>query len=317
MIEFKVETDLKEYDKFINERKGSFIQCSRWPEIKVVWKPYFFCGFRDGERVLACLVLERSLSLCGRIWYTPDGPVTDYSDGEIITEFTKFIKAELKKHGINDCRIYNDGFIVIKAGVGAGAGIGYNCGTGTCCNSIDDNGNMLQVGGFDVLSGDKGNGHWVATQSFRAVYDEICLGKKETLITKLMAEKAGITDRESLLETIAKLESEEAESYIRMFIGSFFEAANSGDEVALEIIDEMAQRGADFTAAHIKKMAFAGETVNVVLSGSMHTKAFSQLYVDALIEKATKECKRNLKFIKLDQPPVTGCINWIFQQYRK
>ncbi len=100
MIEFKVETDLKAYDEFINEKKGSFIQCSRWPEIKVVWKPYFFCGFRDGERVLACLVLERSLSLCGRIWYIPDGPVTDYSDGEIITEFTKFIQAELKKHKI-------------------------------------------------------------------------------------------------------------------------------------------------------------------------------------------------------------------------
>lgn len=100
MLEFKVEKDLNEYDKFINERKGSFIQCSRWPEIKVMWKPYFFCGFRDGERVLACLVLERDLSLCGKIWYIPDGPVTDYSDKEIIPEFTKFIKNELKKHKI-------------------------------------------------------------------------------------------------------------------------------------------------------------------------------------------------------------------------
>lgn len=223
------------------------------------------------------------------------------------------MQAELKKLGIENAHVYNDGFIVIKAGVGAGAGIGYNCGTGTCCNSIDDNGNMLQVGGFDTLSGDKGNGHWVATQSFRAVYDEICLGKKETLITKLMAEKAGITDRESLLETIAKLESEEAESYIRMFIGSFFEAANSGDEVALEIIDEMAQRGADFIAAHIKKMAFAGETVNVVLSGSMHTKLPSDLYIEAMGKKLAASVDKKINFIKLDVPPVTGCINWLLE----
>ena len=62
------------------------------------------------------------------------------------------MQEELKKLGITGCRIYNDGFIVIKAGVGAGAGIGYNCGTGTCCNCIDSDGNMLQVGGFDVLS---------------------------------------------------------------------------------------------------------------------------------------------------------------------
>lgn len=100
MVEFKEEKNLKEYDSFINERKGSFIQCSRWPEIKTAWKPYFFCGFKNDERVLACLVLERSLSLCGKIWYIPDGPVTDYQDEETISEFTNFMKSELKKRGI-------------------------------------------------------------------------------------------------------------------------------------------------------------------------------------------------------------------------
>lgn len=224
------------------------------------------------------------------------------------------MQAELKKLGINNARVYNDGFIVIKAGVGSGAGIGYNCGTGTCCNSIDDNGDMLQVGGFDVLSGDKGNGHWVATQSFRAVYDELCLGKKETLITKYMAQKAKITDRESLLNIIAKLEGVEAESYIRMFIVSFFEAANSGDEVALEIVDEMAQRGADFIAAHIKKMAFAEDTVNVVLSGSIHTKLPSDVYIDAMGKKLAAAVDKKINFIKLTVPPVTGCINWLLEK---
>ena len=100
MLEFKEEKDLKEYDKFINERKGSFIQCSRWPQVKTAWKPYFFCGFKEDERVLACLVLERNLSLCGKIWYIPDGPVTDYSDEETIRAFTEFMKTQLKKHGI-------------------------------------------------------------------------------------------------------------------------------------------------------------------------------------------------------------------------
>lgn len=99
MLEFRTETNMQEYDEFLNERKGSFIQCSRWPQIKTAWKPYFYSGFENGERVLACLVLERSLSVCGKIWYIPDGLVTDYARPEIIREFTKFIKAELKKHG--------------------------------------------------------------------------------------------------------------------------------------------------------------------------------------------------------------------------
>lgn len=100
MLEFKTEKNLKEYDDFVNQHKGSFIQCSRWPEIKTAWKPYFYSGFENGERVLACLVLERNLSLCGKVWYIPDGPVTDYSRPEIIKEFTSFIKGESKKYNI-------------------------------------------------------------------------------------------------------------------------------------------------------------------------------------------------------------------------
>lgn len=100
MLEFKEEPNLEQYDEFINSKKGSFIQCSRWPQIKTAWKSYFFCGFDGNERVLACLVLERSLSLCGKIWYIPDGPVTDYEKPEIIKAFTDFIKKELKKRSI-------------------------------------------------------------------------------------------------------------------------------------------------------------------------------------------------------------------------
>ena len=220
---------------------------------------------------------------------------------------------ELKKHGINDCRIYNDGFIVIKAGVGAGAGIGYNCGTGTCCNSIDDSGNMLQVGGFAELSGDEGNGHWVAQQSFRIAYDELCLGKEHSAVTDFIARKSGIDSREKLLEAIAKLESEEAETYIRMLIVSFFEAANNGDKAAMKVVEEMAQRGADFICAHINKAEFKGDVVNVVLSGSIHTKLPSDVYINRMKELVSERTGRSFNFIKLNCAPVTGCINWLLE----
>lgn len=221
---------------------------------------------------------------------------------------------ELTKLGITDCRIYNDGFIVIKAGVGAGAGIGYNCGTGTCCNSIDSDGNMLQIGGFDVLSGDKGNGHWVGAQAFRIMYDELCLGKAESQITALMGEKAGIKDRETLLASISVLESEdEGEGFLRKLIASFFEAANNGDEAALEVIEEMAQRGADYICGHINCMNFADEVINVVLSGSIHTKLPSEKYTSRMAEIVEERTGRKFNFIKLNCAPVTGCVNWLLE----
>ena len=212
------------------------------------------------------------------------------------------------------CCVYNDGFIVIKAGGKAGAGIGYNCGTGTCCNSIDSRGEMLQIGGFDRLSGDKGNGHWVGSQAFRIMYDEICLGKGKSMITELMKEKAGICDRATLLDSIAILESEdEGEAFLRKLIVSFFEAANNDDEAALLVIEEMAQRGADYICGHVKAMNFECDVINVVLSGSIHTKLPSQKYTDRMAELVAERTGRKFNFIKLQCAPVTGCVNWLLE----
>ena len=223
------------------------------------------------------------------------------------------MQAELAKLGVTGARIYNDGFIVIKAGVGAGAGIGYNCGTGTCCNSLDTNGNMLQIGGFDVLSGDKGNGHWVGAQAFRIMYDQLCLGKGKSMITDLMGEKAGIKDRVTLLDSIAILEGEDGEAFLRKLIVSFFEAANNDDAAALAVIEEMAQRGADYICGHINAMTFDCDVINVVLSGSVHTKLPSHKYTDRMAELVAERTGRKFNFIKLDCAPVMGCINWLLE----
>ncbi len=223
------------------------------------------------------------------------------------------MQEELGKLGVTGARIYNDGFIVIKAGVGAGAGIGYNCGTGTCCNSLDTNGNMLQIGGFDVLSGDKGNGHWVGAQAFRIMYDQLCLGKSKSMITDLMGEKAGIKDRATLLDSIAVLEGEDGEAFLRKLIVSFFEAANNDDECALAVIEEMAQRGADYICGHINAMTFDCDVINVVLSGSVHTKLPSHKYTDRMAELVAERTGRKFNFIKLDCAPVMGCINWLLE----
>lgn len=223
------------------------------------------------------------------------------------------MQEELGKLGVTGARIYNDGFIVIKAGVGSGAGIGYNCGTGTCCNSIDSKGNMLQIGGFDVLSGDKGNGHWVGSQAFRIMYDQLCLGKGESKITALMGEKAGIVDRATLLDSIAILEGEDGEAFLRKLIVSFFEAANSGDEAAMLVIEEMAQRGADYICGHINAMDFDCDVINVVLSGSIHTKLPSEKYTDRMAQLVEQRTNKKFNFIKLQCAPVVGCINWLLE----
>lgn len=114
MFDFKEEKDLAAFDGFVEEHKGSYLQCSRWAEVKESWKPYFFSGFKGGERVLTCLVLSRKLPAAGEIWYAPCGAVCNYENSALQREFAAFLKAEMKKRRVT-CAII-DPLIPLRIG---------------------------------------------------------------------------------------------------------------------------------------------------------------------------------------------------------
>ena len=100
MYTFKEETDLKAYDEFIETHGGQYIQCSRWQKVKTTWKCRFFSGFDGEERVLAILVMERSLPAAGKIWYGSGGAVCDYSNTQLLSDFTDFMKKQIKANAV-------------------------------------------------------------------------------------------------------------------------------------------------------------------------------------------------------------------------
>ncbi|MBQ8503331.1 MAG: peptidoglycan bridge formation glycyltransferase FemA/FemB family protein [Clostridia bacterium] len=100
MYTFKMETDMKAYDDFLCENGGQYIQCSRWEKVKTTWKCRYYCGFEGEKRVLAILVMERSLPVAGKIWYGSGGAVCDWENTELLTEFTEFMKKEIRNNGV-------------------------------------------------------------------------------------------------------------------------------------------------------------------------------------------------------------------------
>ena len=216
--------------------------------------------------------------------------------------------ALLKEKGLGNFEIFNDGFIVVKAGSETGAAIGYNCGTGVCCNAVDSRGNMLQLMGLGDFTGDVSGGVNML------VYNELFLNAEKTLITKSVKKEYRIEKREELLALVEKLENGEAE-YIRNFVGFFFEAAKRGDGPALDYCAVMAKRGAQAISALANQLEFDGDEIEVVLSGSINVKLDNAVYIDMLKSKAQAYCEKRLKFIKLTAMPVTGCINWILQEF--
>ncbi|MCR5151108.1 MAG: hypothetical protein K6B52_07770 [Clostridiales bacterium] len=222
----------------------------------------------------------------------------------------------LKDKGLKNFEIFNDGFIVIKAGSQTGRAIGYNCGTGVCCNGIDKNGTMLQLMGLGYFSGDISGGENIVTTAFSFIYDELFLGLEKTLLTDMVMKEYGFNDKKEVLTLIEKYESEDCRQYIRQMIAFFFEAAKAGDKRCLEYCEKMAQRGACSIAAVARELQFDGDEIEVVLSGSINVKLDNKVYLDMLKTLAQEKCGRKLKFIKLTDLPVTGCVNWILQDYQ-
>lgn len=99
MYDFRIEKDLTAFDNFVEANKGSYLQCSKWAEVKKSWGARFYSGFFGEERILTCLVLSRVLPVAGEIWYIPCGPLCDYKNEGLQKEFTEFIKGEVKKAG--------------------------------------------------------------------------------------------------------------------------------------------------------------------------------------------------------------------------
>lgn len=102
MFTFRMENDFEKFDSFVRDHKGSYLQCSLWPEVKTAWKPYFYSGFDGDTQVLTALVLERKLPAVGKLWYLSCGPVCadGYAESrDFMAAFSDFLKAEMKRCG--------------------------------------------------------------------------------------------------------------------------------------------------------------------------------------------------------------------------
>lgn len=218
----------------------------------------------------------------------------------------KEMKQQLLKYKIHSPIICNDGFLIIKAGSPTGYGIGYNAGTGTCCNAIDDKGNMLQLGGFSEFSGDVGNANWNATRTFRAVYDDVVLHIEKSMLTEEYYKTFALSNTEEFVASVEYLQTDHENNNIPILNQILFDCIQKGDAAALRILTEITDRASDFIACLALKMTELKEPIPVILSGSVHQKQNCSYYMDMLKEKSVLKCGKQLSFHILDCPPVTG-----------
>lgn len=100
MYTFSCEIDKQAVIDFVNRQQGQYFQLPMWAEVKNNWTYHLFSGQKDGELVLTCLCLERKIPFCGRLWYSPCGFAGDYTDMELVDEFSRFMKVQMKKNRV-------------------------------------------------------------------------------------------------------------------------------------------------------------------------------------------------------------------------
>ena len=98
MYEFKVNIEVSEYNKFVNNYSMAPItQDARWASVKEDWDNTLCALYKDNKIVAASLLLIKTFPLNLKMIYAPKGFLIDYTDKKVLLEFTKGIKEYAKK----------------------------------------------------------------------------------------------------------------------------------------------------------------------------------------------------------------------------
>lgn len=290
-------------DYFLFDSEGDFIDFTREGTCSHERLPDSF----EGSYTIMKEVFDRFLS---RNNLTPkDISAAVFGLAGVDTPFQKQkLEEVVEKIGFTNYEVVNDSFLGIKAASIKGTGVCSVNGTGTSVGGIDDTGKHLQVGGIGSITGDEAGGSWLSRRAVRAVYESFYRVGKPTRLKEVVFDYLEITDPYYMMDAIAYKAPKK--KYDLPEIGrKVFDYAREGDEVALELLREMANNLARSAAGCVLNLTF-NDPVDIVLVGSVWVKGNHPTLIATFKEKMKEYTKRNCNIIVLTVPPATGAIVW-------
>lgn len=220
----------------------------------------------------------------------------------------------IKDLGLENFELYNDAYLGIKAGSKNGRGIGVVHGTGVCVAGIDRLGNTFQIGGQGMLTGDFGGGTYLGGKFIQSIYNYHFRCGQYTYMIELLPDELKVPSKYDFIDN-AREKIDGGLVKVAELNRLVFEAANKQDAVAINILKELGDSLADSINGCIKELDFiSSEPVEIILSGSINTKAGNSTIVDTIKEKvASRNSEKVIEFIILDKLPVTGAVIWAFE----
>ncbi|NLI90151.1 MAG: N-acetylglucosamine kinase [Epulopiscium sp.] len=218
----------------------------------------------------------------------------------------------IRKIGFTNFVAENDGYLGLKAGSKTGAGICSINGTGTVTTGIDQNGNRLQIGGVGYIAGDDAGGAFITRELLRQVHNALYRCGKDSSLVEPTLKLLGVEDKIYYIQAISELYR--ARFSHTPYVKLVFEHADNGDELALEIIDKVAEALARSTAGCINNLNFhKDKKVEIILAGSVWVKPDTTILIDAYKEYVEEFTSYQCEYIILQVPPGIGAVLWALE----
>lgn len=181
----------------------------------------------------------------------------------------KMVQEVLAKHGIEPAQllIENDGFAALVGATDGGAGVLLIAGTGSIAFGVDQQGRTARAGGWGHLVGDEGSGYWIGKQAITAVLKALDGREQPTVLSSLIIAHLGLADIEALYNwTYGSLYRVEKVAGLAPLVG---QAAEQGDRVALELLEQAAVELAAAAIAVVGRLGLAQQPFSLVLQGGI------------------------------------------------
>ena len=214
--------------------------------------------------------------------------------------FIEFLKK--RKLPVPKVQVGSDAIAALEGAFNGKPGMILISGTGSILFAKDGSETIHRVGGWGRFIGDEGSGYAIGRACLTAIAKEFDGRGKKTIMSQLLREKKNISDPQSLV----------AEIYQKNFdIASAapiaIEAAERGDEAALDVVTESAEQLAEHVGAMLNKLkkplplAFVGSilTMENILSQKLQI----------IIEKNFPE----IKIKKAESSPAVGAALLAFK----
>ena len=204
--------------------------------------------------------------------------------------------AESKGYSFNSFNVDSDARIALEGAFSGKSGSLLIAGTGSVIFGKDRKGNIHRAGGFGRLIGDEGSGNTIGRQGLNQVAKEFDGRGGKTFLSELLERDFGIKDSSGLITEIYRNNFDAA-----AFAPKVMEAAQSGDKIAIRILEE----GSDELLLHVKSIynMMGEESMKLSLTGGTIS---TENFYSELFKKKLKSNLPQVIIVPAENPPEIG-----------